>query len=106
MIRSKKIPANNTSGTKGVYFIKGKWVAKIVFQKKQYYLGKFDTADDAARVRKEAEEKLFDGFAAFYAQWKEKADMDPEWAANNPIEIRVSKMTPDEISVIFLPVLS
>lgn len=33
MLRSKKIPADNTTGYKGVYLIKGKYVAKIVFQK-------------------------------------------------------------------------
>lgn len=34
MIRSKKVPNDNTTGYRGVYLIKGKYVAKIVFQKK------------------------------------------------------------------------
>ena len=33
-IRSKKVPKDNTTGYKGVYLIRGKYVAKIVFQKK------------------------------------------------------------------------
>lgn len=33
MLKSKKIWTNNTTGAKGVYLIRGKYVAKIVFQK-------------------------------------------------------------------------
>lgn len=32
MLKSKKIPTDNTTGYKGVYLIRGKYVAKIVFQ--------------------------------------------------------------------------
>lgn len=66
MIKSKKIPTDNTTGVKGVYFHKGKWLAKIVFQKKQYHLGRYDTIEEAAEARKEAEELLFDGAATHY----------------------------------------
>ena len=78
MVKSKKIPTDNTTGYKGVYLIKGKYVAKIVFQKKQYYLGVFDQIEDAAKARKDAEEILFDGFAAYYEKYKQIADADPE----------------------------
>ena len=106
MIKSKKLPADNTSGVKGVYFQKGKWIAKIVFQQKQYYLGKYDTIEKAAEARKEAEELLFDGATAHYARWKIKADADPEWAINNPVEIIVSKKSANELNVTFLPVMA
>ena len=105
MIRSKKTPTNNTSGVRGVYFIKGKWSAKIVFQKKQYHLGNFDSIDDAASARREAEILLFDGAAAHYDRWKKRADEDPAWAASNPISIQVEKKEDNTISIRFLPVM-
>ena len=104
-IRSKKIPTNNTTGVKGVYFVKGKYMAKIVFQERQYYLGKFDSIEDAAMVRKEAENELFDGFADYYDKWKEAAKYDPEWADTHPIRIHVDKIK-GRFSVYFLPRVS
>lgn len=105
MIKSKKLPADNTSGVKGVYFQKGKWIAKIVFQQKQYHLGRYDNIEEAAQARKEAEELLFDGAAAHYSRWKAKADVDPEWASQNPVHILVSKKSISELNVVFLPIL-
>ena len=105
MIKSKKLPADNTSGIKGVGFSRGKWFAKIVFQQKQYHLGRYDSIEEAAQARKEAEELLFDGAAAQYERWKIKADKDPEWAKENPVEIIVSKKSTSELSVSFLPTL-
>lgn len=52
------------------------------------------------RQHKEAEELLFDGATAHYERWKIKADADPEWAANNPVEIIVSKKSASELNVI------
>lgn len=89
-LKSKKIPADNTSGYRGVYRIRGKYVAKIVFQKKQYLLGSYDTIEEAAAARREAEEVLFDGFAEYYQQWKRFAEADPAWAADNPIQVIVN----------------
>ena len=88
-LRSKKTPKNNTTGVKGVYLIKGKYVAKIVFQKKQYLLGTYDRLEDAAEARKKAEAVINDQAAAFYERWKAKADADHEWADNNPIRFSV-----------------
>lgn len=106
MIKSKKIPANNTSGVKGVGFSRGKWFAKIVFQKKQYHLGKYDTFEEAEKARKDAEELLFDGTAVHYEKWKRKADIDPSWAKENPVKILVSKKNTSELTVVFLPIIS
>ncbi|MBO5315227.1 MAG: hypothetical protein J6B48_02230 [Clostridia bacterium] len=105
MVKSKKIPSDNTTGYKGVYLIKGKYVAKIVFQKKQYYLGAYDRIEDAAKARKEAEEILFDGLAAYYEKYSEKADADPKWAEDNPISALVEKKESNAISITFLPII-
>lgn len=105
MIRSKKTPTNSTTGVRGVYRINGKYEAKIVFQKKQYYLGKYDELEDAANARLAAEKLLFDGSIKHYEYWKKKADDDPVWAAENPIKILVSKRS-GKLEVAFLPVIA
>ena len=105
-IKSKKIPSNNTSGVKGVGFSNGKWFAKIVFQKKQYFLGTYEKIEDAAEARKEAEEVLFDGVAEHYRKWKQCADADPEWAKENPVQVIVTKIGDKRLSVTLLPALS
>ena len=39
MIQSQKLPRDNTTGYKGVYLVRGKYMAKIVFQKYLYRAG-------------------------------------------------------------------
>jgi len=101
MLKSKKVPKNNTTGVKGVYLIRGKYVAKIVFQKKAYYLGTYEKFEDAVQARKIAEEGINGSVIAYYNNWKVKAEEDKEWAANNPIEIKVVK---DEVNGLALKI--
>ncbi len=103
-LRSKKTPSNNTTGVKGVYLIRGKYVAKIVFQKKQYILGSFDRLEEAAEARRAAETAVNDQVAAFYERWKTKADENWEWAEKNPISISVFRRD-GELQVDLLPKL-
>lgn len=105
MVKSKKVPSDNTTGYRGVYFIHGKYLAKIVFQKKQYFLGTYDNIADAAKARKEAEEVLFDGVTRHYQMWKQQADSDPEWARQNPIQVTVDQVD-RKLNVAFFPNLS
>lgn len=104
MLKSKKVPADNTTGVKGVYLIREKYVAKIVFQKKQYFLGTYDKIEDAAKARKEAEEVLFNNVAEHYRKWKEHAEKDEEWAKKNPIQVIVNRAD-KKINVVLLPKL-
>ena len=90
MLKSKKIPKDNTTGCRGVYFIRGRYVAKIVFQKKAYYLGTFERLEEAAKARRDAEELLFGATADFYRRWQERAALDPAWAEANPVRIHVT----------------
>lgn len=57
-----KPPKNNTSGVRGVFFDKrrGRWVAQIKFQGKNRRLGSYETIEEAAEARREAEQELFD----------------------------------------------
>lgn len=104
MLASQKVPVNNTTGVRGVYLIKGKYVAKLVFQKKAYYLGAYGTLEEAAEARKEAEGELFQATVEYHARWQERADADPEWAKANPIQIHVTKVN-GNLKIAFLPVL-
>lgn len=105
MLKSTKLPKNNTTGVKGVYLVKGRYLAKIVFQKRQYFLGTFDSLEDAAQARRLAEEKLSGEVVSFYARWLEKATADPEWAKANPIRIHVSKQEKTGLEVSLTPVM-
>lgn len=102
MLKSKKIPTDNTTGYKGVYLIRGKYVAKIVFRKKQYLLGTYDRIEEAAEARRKAEETLFDGVTCHYQRWKKRADNDAGWAAENPIKVIVNQEN-GNLNVTLLP---
>lgn len=105
-LRSQKIATNNTSGVKGVYRVRGRWLAKIVFQQKAYYLGFYEDFEDAVEARKKAEDVLIKGTIEHYEKWKQKADKEPQWAEENPIQIRVSKNSYNELEAVFLPDLN
>lgn len=89
MLKSEKLPRNNTTGVKGVYLYRGKYLAKIVFQKKQYTLGTYRTLEQAAEARHRAETVLRTQVTEFWQRWKARADLEPEWAAANPMRIHV-----------------
>lgn len=63
-----KIPKHNTSGIKGVHWDRSrqKWVAQIEFKGKCYYLGRYTKKEDAAEMRKIAEDKLFGDFLEWF----------------------------------------
>lgn len=67
-LRTNVMYSSNTSGVRGVYYSRprGKWVAQIMFKKKCYYLGGYDTLETATKVRKIAEEKIFGDFLKWY----------------------------------------
>lgn len=106
MLKSKKIPTNNTTGVKGVYYIRGKYMAKIVFQKKQYVLGNYDTLEEAADARHQAEEELNNVVLEHYEKWQQKAKIDPLWAEANPIKYIVNKESKGYLSVECFPQIS
>ena len=55
-----KLRTNNTSGVKGVYRTqRGKFQAAIYVEAKRIHLGTYTTIDEAAGVRKEAEDRYW-----------------------------------------------
>lgn len=58
---NKKILSNNTSGITGVYYNSklNKWIARIGYKNKTYYLGCYKNKEDAIKARKDAEEKYY-----------------------------------------------
>lgn len=67
-LKNKNINKRNKSGVTGVSFDKArnKWAAEIMFQRKRYRLGRFDELKDAAKARKEAEDRLHGDFLEWY----------------------------------------
>lgn len=73
-LRTTKATSRSKSGVRGVSWHKGKgkWRATLCYKGKDMHLGYFDTIDEAAAARKEAEEK-------YYAPILEKyKDIKPE----------------------------
>ena len=88
-LRSQKIPSSNTTGVKGVYRVKGKYMANIVFQKKQYFLGTYETLEEAAAARREADELISGQAVLLYEKWKRRADESSAWAETHPLHFSV-----------------
>ncbi len=63
-----RLISTNSSGYNGVYRNKKseRWVAQITFKGKTYYLGSYTKIEDAVRIRKEAEERLYGEFLEWY----------------------------------------
>ncbi len=57
---NSKLSKNNTSGIKGVQKARsGRWVARLMLNGKNLYLGTYDTIEEASEARQKAEEKYF-----------------------------------------------
>lgn len=81
-VTNLQIKATNESGIKGVRKVpSGRYTATIWFQKRKIHLGTFDTIEEAAAARKEAEEKYFKPVLEEYnkqAKYKIKIKNDEE----------------------------
>lgn len=67
---------DNKSGYTGVSFRKNKWEARICYNKLRYFLGRFDTQDEAIKARQDAEKLLQadpDAFVVHYEDYPKHA---------------------------------
>ena len=64
----------------GIYFCNGKFRASIYNKKQCYYLGLFDTEDEAIYIRQQAEKHKGLGFIVWYRNFraKQKAEQSPD----------------------------
>ena len=69
-ILSDKVSVRSTTGVRGVSFNKraGKYVAYVIFKRKHYHLGYYESLEGAAKARKSAEEKIHGQFLEWYAK--------------------------------------
>lgn len=58
-LKNQSVSSKNTSGVTGVYFSKAKkkYIAQIKVNREAVYLGIFDTLEDAAEARRQADRK-------------------------------------------------
>ena len=91
-IRDRKRRTDNKTGCKGVFRKKnGKYSASIGFKKKVFYIGTYETLDQAVEARNEAEDRIYGSFLASYGNWKRMAEQDPEWEQDHPFRFDVEK---------------
>lgn len=88
-LRSRKSRSDNKSGFRGIFRVENKYRVNIGFQNKKYYLGTYNNYEEAVRVRKEAEDKIYKSFLNLYDWWRKEADLDPEWGKDNPFEFHI-----------------
>ena len=106
LLQNKKVRSDSTTGVTGVNMYRGKYKSIIHFQKKTYCLGTYRTLEEAASVRKNAEEYLYGEFLDFYEKWNKRASIDPEWAADNPISFVVNRDETGNFHISMSPALT
>ena len=83
-MKNVKLPSNNTSGYKGVYYstLEQKWKAAIRVNKKQKHLGTFETKEDAIAARLKAED-------LYYGEYKRKKEDLHNGTRQNDYEVAI-----------------
>lgn len=69
--------SNNKSGVKGVCWKKrgSKWAAVITVNKKKVHLGLFESLDEAAKARKDAENKFYKKYSVYSKEVNGEAEL-------------------------------
>ena len=73
-ITSQKTRKDNKSGKKGVSWgeDRGKWLARITYNKHSYFLGRFDKYEDAVAAREKAEQQIHGEFNYIESQYSKE----------------------------------
>ncbi len=92
VLEHRKHRSDNVSGFRGVFKTKkGKYRVSIGFKKKRFYLGTFDTYEDAVQARLDAEDLVYGEFTKSWHEWNKRAKADPVWAEEHPLVFDVEK---------------
>lgn len=75
-IRSSKVSKNNSTGITGVCYVtsKRRYLAYIMFQGKRHQLGFYRSMEEAAAVRKKAQDRMFGEFLMEYERKNKNED--------------------------------
>ena len=104
-LRSRKHRSDNTSGHRGVYEApNGRWRVSIGFKRKRYYIGSYETFEEAKEARLTVEKKLHDDFVLAWEKWNSFAVDDSDWAEDNPFIFDVYRI--DGEIVVYAPILN
>lgn len=91
-LANRKSRSDNKSGFRGVFRKKnGRFRVTIGFKREKFYLGSYETMEEAVEIRKKAEKEIHEAFLDKYKKWQKKAEADPEWGKENPLQFRVEK---------------
>lgn len=82
LINNNPYKTSNT-GVRGVTLDRGRYVARITFKGKSYYLGRFLHLEDAEKARKSAKKNIYGDFLKWYSEefpqkWKKIKKKDKE----------------------------
>ena len=74
--QNQRMRNTNTSGHTGVYWYERdkKWEVKIGVNGKEVFVGRFDSFDDAVKVREEAEDEYHQSYGAMIYRGKQEAE--------------------------------
>lgn len=99
-LEKRRHRSDNSSGFRGVHQRpNGRYRVYIGFQGKKYMLGTYDTFEEAVDCRLNAEKEIYGGFLEAYYDWKEKADKDPEWGAEHPLQFHIDKGEDNRLTI-------
>lgn len=91
-IESQSQRRDNTSGFRGVYKLKGgRYRAGIGFKRQRFYIGSFESFQEAVQARLQAEALIYDGYVRAYREWQDRAGEDGRWAKENPLIFEVKR---------------
>lgn len=92
-LENRKHRRDNTTGFRGVYRTRNdRYYAAIGFKQRSYYLGRYDTLEEAIAVRLDAEHLVHDGFVAAYRAWQHKVEIAPAYAVDHPFVFDVQRI--------------
>ena len=76
-MEKRKHSSDKTSNVRGDQPCHGKYRAAIGFKKQRFYIGTYNTFEEAVQARLEAEELIHDGFVKAYYAWQEQGGDGP-----------------------------